>query len=118
MTEARYLLSIVGQLDPTDMIMIDLEKGNGDLSNWALTELQYLEQNTYRLPYFYSGFWFMEPHNLFVPALARYPLALADYQPTEPAPPLPWTKIAMWQKSSTGHITGISGNVDQDILFP
>ena len=44
--------------------------------------------------------------------LAKYPLWLADYTTTIPAPPAPWTHISIWQKADKDGITGASVDLD------
>ena len=111
--EVDYLRSVVGTLDPADRIALDLETGNGDLSGWAQEWLDYAA--TFGItPLLYSALWFMTPHGLLAPGLAKYPLWLAAYQSTLPTPPWPWTSIAVWQSGSTGSVSGIAGNVDLD----
>lgn len=116
--EANYFLGVVGPTDAGDMLALDIETGDGDLSAWCLA---WLEHVSYQRPnadvFMYSGLWFMQPHNLLVPALARYKLWIAAYQDTVPDPPSPWTKVSCWQRSASGRVNGIIGDVDLDVLF-
>lgn len=45
-----------------------------------------------------------------------YPLWVANYGVTCPSMPAGWTKWAIWQNSSTGAVSGISGNVDTNLF--
>jgi len=116
--EADYFLSIVTDLQPGDVLALDMEDehATGDLSGWALTWLQHVEAAAGCRPLFYSGMWHMVPHGLQTSALADYGLWLASYQAVEPPTPAPWPFLAAWQHSSSGAVPGISGPVDLDIF--
>lgn len=60
---------------------------------------------------FYSYLADIEGHTV-PPALARFPLWLADYTSSQPAPPRPWTRIAIWQKADKDGIAGMSVDLD------
>jgi lysozyme len=116
--QARFFLDTTGPLLPGDMLMLDGEEGDGDVGAWALAFLQALEARAGFIPLCYTGRWFSDPHGFPQhPELARYPLVAAAYQDTEPAPIPPWTKITIWQRSSTGTVPGIIGNVDLDRFY-
>lgn len=60
---------------------------------------------------FYSYLAYIHEHA--VPAgIAKYPLWLADYTTTQPAPPHPWSRIAIWQKADKDGIAGASVDLD------
>jgi GH25 family lysozyme M1 (1,4-beta-N-acetylmuramidase) len=48
--------------------------------------------------------------------LKRYPLWIANLGVSTPTVPAPWSGYLLWQYSWTGHVAGISGNVDLDTL--
>jgi GH25 family lysozyme M1 (1,4-beta-N-acetylmuramidase) len=105
-----------GDLPP----IMDFEEGGGlsprDLITWGQTFLAELMARTGRVPmiYTYRNFWRTELLNS--AAFIRYPLWIADYTAgaTVPTPPLigSWPTWAMWQWTSTAHLPGISGVVD------
>lgn len=105
-----------GDLPP----IMDFEEGGGlsprDLITWGQTFLGELMARTGRVPmiYTYRNFWRTELLNS--SAFIRYPLWIADYTAgaTVPTPPLigSWPTWTMWQWTSTAHLPGISGVVD------
>jgi len=114
--EADYFLTALaraGGILPGDLLVLDIEDGNGPLGDWCLRWLRHVEMNTGVKPLVYTGAWFSVPHGLgAVPALAEFPLWLAAYQDAMPAAPPPWSVVSMWQHSSTGRVPGIAGDVD------
>jgi GH25 family lysozyme M1 (1,4-beta-N-acetylmuramidase) len=49
-------------------------------------------------------------------AFGAYPLFIANYQQSSPPLPPGWRKWTLWQYTSTATVSGISGNVDQDVF--
>lgn len=111
-SQAGAFLDRVGQPDPGDLLVLDLEDGSGNLSKWALEFLRTVEQETGVLPWFYSYAPFIQQH-IDDPAVARYPLWLAAYRTTPPATPKPWSKWRLWQHTSKASVPGVNGNVDE-----
>jgi lysozyme len=69
--------------------------------------------------YLYSGLWFMQPHGLTGSSdvASKYPLILAAYQADAPAAPSGWSRVAIWQSSDSGKVSGIAGGVDTDEML-
>lgn len=71
------------------------------------------------LPMVYGGRWHMDmiqgrDHKF----ITKYcPLWLASYTKTCPAPPAPWSAVALWQFTDKGRVDGIAGNVDVNRLL-
>lgn len=118
--EARYFLGLVlaqGELQTGDMLVLDIESGNGDLGPWALEWCRTVEREVGFPPLIYTGKWFTDAHGFADDTgLARYPLWLAAYQTTMPAPVAPWAAVSLWQYSSTGRVPGIVGDVDLNMF--
>jgi GH25 family lysozyme M1 (1,4-beta-N-acetylmuramidase) len=105
-----------GDLPP----IMDFEESGGlsprDLITWGQTFLAELMAKTGRVPmiYTYRNFWRTALLNS--SAFVRYPLWIADYTAgaAVPTPPLigNWPTWTMWQWTSTDHIAGVSGVVD------
>ena len=116
--EAQYFvaeLNRAGGLSAGDLLALDLEDGNGPLGDWCLRWLQRVEALTGVRAFCYTGAWFAGPHGLgSVPALSSYPLWLADYDGEWPDPIPPWKTVTLWQSSSNGRVSGVSGDVDLD----
>jgi GH25 family lysozyme M1 (1,4-beta-N-acetylmuramidase) len=49
-------------------------------------------------------------------AFGAYPLFVANYQQSPPPLPSGWQKWTLWQYTSSATVTGITGNVDQDVF--
>jgi GH25 family lysozyme M1 (1,4-beta-N-acetylmuramidase) len=117
--EAEHFLNAVMPLgiEPGDMLVLDLEEGNGPLGEWVLRWCQRVEQRTGVVSLIYTGTWFSVPHGLGdVPELARYPLWLAAYQAQMPAPPAPWQTVAFWQHTSSASVPGVAGDCDRNVF--
>lgn len=115
--EADWFLSKVTPLgiEPGDMLVLDIEEGQGDLGAWALRWLQRVEGVVGFKPLLYTGAWFSEPHGFGNhPELGDYPLWIAAYQGTPPVPPAPWTGYAFWQYTSQATAPGIVGPCDMN----
>lgn len=113
--QAKFFLSTVGPLAPTDFLMLDSEEGDGDVGAWTLSCLELLRSAVGFPPVDYTGRWFSDPHGFpDHPELAQFPLALAAYQDALPPAPAPWSTVTIWQYSDAGQIPGIVGNVDRD----
>ena len=116
--EVDFFLRNVGDLQPTDLVALDLESGSGSLLNWTIDWLKYCEQRVGFKPLLYSGTWFLQPHDcLNSSLLASYPLWLSGYQSNMPAVPDGWNTIAMWQFTDKATIPGIQGDVDQSVFL-
>src|SRR5438128_310787 len=76
--DADDFLSTVGELQPGDLLALDLEAGAGNLLDWALVWLEHVASQAGFKPMLYSGSWFMQPHGLTADGrLAQYPLWLS-----------------------------------------
>lgn len=113
--EAAFFLSHLPALQPGDLVALDLEIGTGNLSAWALVWLETVERALGFPPLFYSYPAFIA-QSINDPALAKYPLWLADYSAGGLANCGPWPVVALRQYGSTAHVAGIPGNVDGDEL--
>lgn len=117
--QANYFINAVGQLGPDDLPpMLDLETTDGQsaatITSKALTWLQAVEKATGKKPivYTYVSFW---QSTLGKPSgFSGYPLNIANYGVTCPQQVGSWPTWDMWQYSSTGSVSGISGDVDED----
>jgi lysozyme len=111
-SQAVAFLEQVGQPKPSDLLVLDLEAGSGDLSRWSLDFLGAVEQATGIRPWFYSGPAFIKAH-ITDGALARHPLWLARYRQTPPDAPRPWTAWRLWQHTDKATVAGVAGHVDE-----
>ncbi|WP_205511919.1 GH25 family lysozyme [Longitalea arenae] len=109
--QAQHFLQTVGALAKNDIpLIIDIEEGSltgavntNKLQNDLLRCLKYLHQHSGREPVIYTDLSFANTY-LRQPALADYPLWLAEYS-RRPVPVLPETwkakGIVFWQKNDT-----------------
>ncbi len=114
--QANIFIDKVGMLGPGDLPgVIDVESTDGqppatiaaNVSTWV----ELVEKGTGRKPIIYTGSYFWND-NVKTAELADHPLWIAHYTQNCPNLPTAWSNWAIWQYSSTGKITGISGNVD------
>lgn len=100
--------------------VLDLEVAEGktpqELVNWTRDFVQELEKQTGRVPmiYTYRYFWIEQMAN--TTEFSQYPLWLAAYQAQVPGTVGGWDQIDFWQRSSSGRINGIVGDVDMNLF--
>lgn len=116
--QADFFLFTVGNLQPGDLLALDVEVGQGDLLGWVLTFLDQVAAAAGFKPLLYSGNWFLNDHNLYGdPDLGQYGLWLAAYQNGVPQLPPAWVTLAMWQDTNNASIPGIDGPCDESYFF-
>ena len=98
--------------------MLDLEATGGltvaQLRTWTSNWLQTVQELTGRVPMIYCSPYFWETHLGNSTAFAGYPLWIANYGVSQPRVPGGWSDWTFWQTTSTGRVSGISGNVDMN----
>ena len=120
--QARYFAGrIGGQTTPGTLPpVLDLEATGGlsasQLITWTRSWLDTVEQLTGRTPIIYvsPAFWKYNMANS--TAFHAYPLWIANYGVSQPTVPGGWPTWTFWQGTSTGRVSGISGNVDTDVF--
>ena len=112
--EAEYFKSIAGNLG-LQFVVMDLEYQNasGDLTDASLHFLESVA--SIGRPVVYANPSFIRSH--FNIRITKYPLWIAHYNVSAPSVPL-WDTWDIWQQTSTGAVSGISGNVDIDVMKP
>lgn len=118
--QADFFLSYVAPqgLEATDLLVLDLEIGTGNMDAFAWNWLVHVQAETNIRPWFYSYGPFIRAH-LTDRRLASFPLWLAAYQPNPPSAPPPWSAIQLWQHSDSASIPGVSGRCDESVgTFP
>jgi len=120
-TQARYFVGKVGTLLKEKGALppvLDLESSGGlsvsRLRAWTSEWLQTVESLTGRTPIIYVSPAFWEYYLGNSTAYTRYPLWLAHYTTGRPRVPGGWSKYTFWQYTSTGRVSGIGGNVDEN----
>jgi GH25 family lysozyme M1 (1,4-beta-N-acetylmuramidase) len=119
--QARYFVSKVGSFREPGVLppVLDLEVTGGlspaQLRTWVSAWLTTVEDLTGRTPilYFSPYFWIDNLGNS--TAFTRYPLWIAHYT-TGSAPKVPggWSTWTFWQRTDSGRVSGIAGNVDMN----
>jgi GH25 family lysozyme M1 (1,4-beta-N-acetylmuramidase) len=120
LAQADAFASAIGTLPPGSLPpVLDLEDDGGlsvsALVNWTHAFLNRLQARTGIVPMIYSGPNFWQTSMGGSTAFAGYPLWEAHY--TSAAAPYQmggWSTYTLWQYTSTGTVSGISGAVDQD----
>jgi lysozyme len=120
-TQLDLFVRTIGQLQPGDLPpALDLEGTAGwvDIpaaarAPLALNMLNALEGRLRATPVVYMSPWFAAELLKSSPALARFPIWIAQYSEA-PAPivPKPWSTWTFWQHSQGGKVPGVSGFVD------
>ena len=101
-------------------IVLDLESTGGlsprGLVGWAHAFLTGVERRTGRTPllYTYVSFWQNAMGN--DRTFGAYPLWLARYAASAPAPLPGWSQWTFWQHTSSGRLPGIPGFVDRNVM--
>lgn len=115
--EAQHFLDVIGPvIDRLDFVALDFETAPMS-EGWALTWLQAVEAGINRRPLFYSYESAINAAH-YSTKMARYPLWLADYTGTQPAPPAPWSKIAIWQRADHDGVPGWHVDWDRVNIVP
>jgi GH25 family lysozyme M1 (1,4-beta-N-acetylmuramidase) len=101
-------------------IALDLESTGGlspsQLASWAHAFMDGVERRTGRVPILYTYVYFWQHAMANNRTFGAYPLWLARWSSTRPAPLAGWTQWTFWQHSSTSHLPGIPGEVDHNIM--
>lgn len=118
--QARYYVSKVGSFTSKGDLppVLDLEATGGlgvsALRTWVSTWLSTTEKLTGRTPIIYVSPSFWEDHLGNSTAFHHYPLWVAHYGVSKPRVPGGWSTWTFWQRTSSGSVPGISGNVDMN----
>jgi lysozyme len=115
--EAEHFLDVIG----TDLTgcfppCLDLEVPLGGYEyEWAVAFLETVERVTGVIPSIYGSSGNLEPWLRNDKRFVRYPLWVAHYtSKSQPWVPGPWRDWTIWQYSSTGRVSGVSGNCDMN----
>ena len=120
---ATQFLVAVADLDwaPGDLAVLDLESGRGDQSAWVQRWLDVVEDRLGVVPCIYSNVPQLGAARILGDVFNRYPLWLASYKTSTDVPavcPPGWDdRYILWQWSESGHVPGIAGNCDLDVLL-
>lgn len=116
LSQANHFIKTISGTSADCKLAIDLESTNGlgksDLTTNAITFLEEVKRQTGKevVVYTYSNFAQTSIDN----RLSVYPLWIANYGVNTPQNNPIWSSWVGFQYSSTGRISGISGNVDLD----
>lgn len=100
--------------------VLDIEQYGNERYNHAkhtpdlLVFLKYVEEHTGFVPVIYTSYYYARDVIRPTVEFAKYPLWLAWYTKDfeRVLTPLPWSEIKIWQKTESGRIKGVEGNVD------
>ena len=118
--QARYFVSKVGSFKEKGDLppVLDLEVTGGlgpaALRSWVRTWLETTEQLTGRTPILYFSPYFWIDHMGNATNFTHWPLWIAHYTTGQPLVPGGWKTWTFWQRTSSGSVSGIGGNVDMN----
>ena len=118
--QARFFVSKAGTFqDRGDLPpVLDLETTGGlgpaALRSWVSTWLSTVEDLTGRRPILYFSPYFWIDHLGNSTAFTKYPLWVAHYTTGSPKVPGGWSSWTFWQRTDSGRVSGIGGNVDMN----
>lgn len=113
----------IGRLEPGDLPpVLDLEGTAGWIempvearAPLALKMLESMESRLHATPIVYMSPWFATEMLKSGPALARFPIWIAQYtEAGMPTIPKPWNRWTFWQYSQSGKLPGVAGFLDLD----
>ena len=121
--QADYFAATIGPQNSHGTLppVLDLEATGGlspqALITWTRTFLTEVQAKTGRNPIIYVSPYFWIDHLNNSTAFHDYPLWVAHYtKNSQPMVPGKWPTWSFWQTTSSGRISGISGNVDKDVF--
>lgn len=114
--QATFFAKVISGKEPDCKLAMDFENF-GNLSTTQVNEisrvfLETLENLTNKEVLIYSNAY--SARTIFSSSLSNYPLWVANYGVSEPGDNGKWSTWVGWQYTSTGRVSGISGNVDRD----
>lgn len=121
--QAKRLLDLVAPLRPNERLVIDTERSSTvpfDYLDEIFDQLMAEVPDRPSMLYTSNGYWAGAGYPDSWDFAAKIPIILPRYgSAAEPVVPMPWLSIgktwAMWQRSQSGHLPGIDGNVDLDV---
>src|SRR5262249_42162535 len=114
--QADFFFNTVQPVSGDLPLVLDLEQTDSlapaQVRSWVVSFVNRLTTRMGRAPIIYTGFFFWRDSagngsNL------GCPLWLAAYN-NSPMVPTAWSAFSLWQYTSTGSVSGITGNVDRD----
>jgi len=121
--QADHMLDVCGTLLQSERLCLDFEARDPNTQRPALTvdfATEFFAQlmgdaSQLKKPFLYvSEEYWSELGNPPWPLASDVDLVLKRYAPGPGAPPPPWGKYSIWQKSETGTVAGVAGKVDLD----
>lgn len=115
-TQANFFAKVISNKSANCRLAMDFENF-GNLSVNQINEiskvfLETLENTTGAQCVIYSNAY--SARNIFSRELTKYPLWVANYGVSNPAPNGKWDTWVGWQYTSTGTVSGVSGYVDRN----
>ncbi|MBG6121392.1 glycoside hydrolase family 25 protein [Corynebacterium aquatimens] len=119
--QARHFANVI-KSGPANTLppVLDLEVDEGlsaaQLQQWTRDFMDELKKLTGRTPilYTYKYFWIGKMAN--TTEFAEFPLWLAAYQTSPPAPVGGWDRVDIWQRSGSGRVAGVPTIVDMNLF--
>jgi lysozyme len=109
-------------LAPGERVALDLEEGEGDLSEWAYEWCRRVRERLACRPLLYTYPFFADQHGLHAPKLAEVCDLWYAWYPNRGKPDTawpsvaPWGRATIWQYTADGRVPGIDGVVDLNVF--
>lgn len=121
LAQARHFASVIKRVPGQNLpAVLDIEVSEGlnpvALQIWTRAFLGELERQTGTKPMIYTYRYFWQDNMANTKQFAEYPLWLAAYQSTAPAPVGGWSNLSFWQRSDSGRVAGINSPVDLNLF--
>ncbi len=119
--QAQLLLDLMGPLEEGDLPpVLDVEEADGDtpeeIRNDIHVWMEQVEETIGMKPVIYTAKYFWQDGVGMPSDFLAHPLWVANYEVDCPLIADPWSRWNFWQYTSSGSVSGISGNVDRDVF--
>jgi len=116
--QANFFLSVVGELDELDTLVIDWEAKATNVSSSQNLEnglefIYRLEKVTQKKPIIYTGPYYAKDNIASSVVLKEYPLWIAHYQTNCPMVPPQWDEWKFWQYTDSELVRGVGDPLKQ-----
>lgn len=115
--EAKLFISMMDKADTDLLPALDLEAtklNTEQTAKWVDSFISYVKKQTGKDVIIYTGLWFVDQYQGLSEKLSKYPLWVSYYKESAP-PDNGWDNWTIWQYTSKGDVSGISGKADLNV---
>ena len=109
--EANFFVSVCSAAEPAFVVLDFEQQCSGDMTEACLAFLDIASKVAQAIIYCNPNYI----NSYLNSGITKYPLWIANYGVSNPSTPL-WGSYVIWQYSDSGQVSGISGNVDLDVM--